>query len=407
MGRPGPITAVELARRMAGLEPIGLSATGTNRLAWTREAAAAAAWFEAQAASVDLAVRCDPACNLWALPHGSGPWYVVASHLDSVRDGGRFDGALGVAAGFEVAGTTPVPVAVVSFADEEGARFNTPTFGSKALTGALDPVVLERVDDDGTSIAAAMRAAGVDPSRIGDAPAWLDQIAGLIELHIDQTPDLHVAGQPAGVVSRLAHRVRLRADLEGRADHAGTTRPTERADALAAAARLIVAAHDLAPDDRHFVATASRIVVAPNATTTVPATANVWLDGRAGSAEPLAVWQEALEERAAAIARAGGVGVQLSVASQGAGVEFDGEVRAALRAAGEELGTSMPELVCFAGHDAGVVAARRPAGMVLVRNRSGVSHSPQEEIDYEDAAVAANAVVVAIERLTATRTPRE
>jgi N-carbamoyl-L-amino-acid hydrolase len=384
---------------MAGIEPIGRSATGTNRLAWTAEDAAASKWFEAQATSVGLRVERDPAGNLWAVPASPGPWWVVASHLDSVRDGGRFDGALGVAAGFEVARAAAVPVAVVSFADEEGARFNTPTFGSKALAGVLDPAVLGRADDDGVTVGDAMHAAGVDPAGVLDAPARLERVAGLIELHIDQTRELEEADRPVGVVSCLAHRLRLRADVAGRADHAGTTRRTERADALEAAARIIVAGYDLASDDPDFVVTASRILVSPNATTTIAASASVWIDARARAAEPLETWHAAYEERAVGIARASGVELELSVASRGPGITFDADVRAALHAAGDELGAPMPELVCFAGHDAGMVAARRAAGMVLVRNPTGISHSPHERVEYEDAAIGANVVLRAVERL--------
>jgi len=333
------------------------------------------------------------------VPQAPRPWWVVASHLDSVRNGGRFDGALGVAAGFAIARVSPVPVAVVSFADEEGARFNTPTFGSKALTGALDPAVLDRTDDDGVTVRAAMAAFGVDPDEVLTAPEWLSRVRGVIELHLDQTPELAHAGRPAGVVSGLAARTRLRVDVSGRADHAGTTRRAERADALAAAARIIVAALDAGPDDPDLVRTASRILVSPNATTTIPSAASVWLDARARSEQPLGEWREAVAREVAAIARAGGVSAALTVASASPAVAFDDRVRAALHAGSAALGTDAPELLCFAGHDAGILAPHVPAGMVLVRNPTGVSHSPDEAVDLADAAFAANVVVEALARL--------
>ena len=258
--------------------PIGRGPRGTTRLAWSEEDAATGEWFREQAAGAGLRVERDPAGNLWAVPDSPPPWWAVGSHLDSVREGGSFDGALGVAAGFEVAARAAGPVAVISFADEEGARFNTPTFGSRALTGVLDMGVLDRVDRDGVRLADAMSAAGVDPAGIGGAAEWLPRLRGFIELHIDQTTELRRAGVPAGIVRGLASRMRLRAEIEGRADHAGTTPPAERRDALAAAARLIVAALDRSGDG--LVATASRIEVEPNALTTVPARASVWLDAR-------------------------------------------------------------------------------------------------------------------------------
>ena len=182
------IAAEDLARRLADLEPIGLDERGTTRLAWTPEDEAAGAWFARRAEEVGLRVELDPAGNRWAVPDAPGPWWGVGSHLDSVRAGGRYDGALGVCAAFAIA--EHAPVAVIAFADEEGARFNTPTFGSRALAGVLDPAVLDRRDDDGVRLADAMAAAGVDPAGVAQTPAWLGRLRGFLELHVDQTPDL-------------------------------------------------------------------------------------------------------------------------------------------------------------------------------------------------------------------------
>jgi N-carbamoyl-L-amino-acid hydrolase len=385
------IAAAELRDRLAGLEPIGLGPDGTNRLAWTAELAAAEAWFGEQARAAGLRVERDPAGSLWAVPDAPGPWWATGSHLDSVRSGGRYDGALGVAAGFALAERVP-GVAVIAFADEEGARFNTPTFGSRALVGRLDAGdVLARTDDDGIALADAMRAAGADPDRLHETPAWLERLRGFVELHIDQTQDLERLGAPAGAVRALASRMRLALTFTGRADHAGTTRRAERRDALAAAARLIVAADELAGGDPDFLVTAARMLVEPNAFTTVPSGVRLWIDGRTPDQERLAGWRAALEAAAAELAGRSRVGIELATASHTEGVTFDGDVRAAFG--------DLPELVCFAGHDAGIVAQRLPAGMVFVRNRSGVSHSPEELVELDDAAVAAGAAQHALERL--------
>jgi N-carbamoyl-L-amino-acid hydrolase len=386
------IDAAELRDRFAGLEPIGLGPDGATRLAWTPELAAAEEWFRTQADAAGLRVERDPAGSLWAVPDAPGPWWATGSHVDSVRGGGRFDGALGVAAGFAVADRAKAPIAVIAFADEEGARFNTPTFGSRALVGRLDlAAVLARTDDDGVSLADAMRAAGVDPAGLAAAPGWLARLRGFLELHIDQTRDLERAGAPAGAVRALASRVRLALALHGRADHAGTTRRDERRDALAAAARLIVAADELAGGDPDFLVTAARILVSPNAFTTVPAEVRLWIDGRTPDAERLDAWRAAVAEQAAALASTSGVGIDVETASRTAGVAFDPDVLDALG--------DLPRLVCFAGHDAGIVAERRPAGMVLVRNPSGVSHAPEEEVSLDDAAVGAAALLRAVEAL--------
>jgi beta-ureidopropionase / N-carbamoyl-L-amino-acid hydrolase len=393
-----PIAEAELEALLADLVPIGLDEAGaTTRLAWTEEDERAAGWFARRAEAIGRRMERDPAGNLWACPDTPPPWWAVGSHLDSVRGGGRFDGALGVAAGFAVA--ERLPVAVVSFADEEGARFNTPTFGSRALVGRLDvDDALDRVDEHGVTLGDAMAAAGVDPDRLGDAPGWLERLAGFVELHIDQTRDVAAARAPAGVVTRLAARLRLQVELVGRADHAGTTPREERHDALAAAARVIVRADAEAAQRLGMVFTAARMEVEPNSPTTVPSLVRLWLDARAPEPETVESWRETVALEIDRVAEEAGVGLDLRTAAWSLGTEFD---RAAIAALGDALRPGAPRVVCYAGHDAGVIAAARPAGMVLVRNETGVSHSPDENVSLEDAAVAANGLVAAAEELAA------
>jgi beta-ureidopropionase / N-carbamoyl-L-amino-acid hydrolase len=397
------INSEELAARLDGLDQVGSRPDGVWRLAWTEEDALARSWFEDQARRAGLRAARDPAGNLWARPEAGAPWWGVGSHLDSVRGGGRFDGPLGVACAFEIAAGGSRPLAVVSFADEEGARFNTPTFGSKALAGRLDlPAVLERRDDDGVALGEAMRSAGLDPDEIASAPGWLGQLAGFVEVHIDQTTELARAGEPVGVVRSLAARTRLEVVLTGRADHAGTTPRAERRDALAAAARLIVGAEDSALDGEHgpLMITASRIITKPNAPTTIAAEVRLWIDARASAFPAIDAWRARFDALVGEVARATGVGIDVAVASRSDPREFSGQVRAALsRAAEEVVGHAVPELVCFAGHDAGVLAERVPAGMLFVRNPTGISHSPEESVSLDDAAIAVRVVTRALERL--------
>ena len=416
---PQVITEETLAARFDALGDIGVGPEGVQRLAWTEEDAATRAWFERQAADVGLRVERDPAGNLWACPDAEPPWWAVGSHLDSVRGGGRFDGPLGVACGFEIAARCERPIAVLSFADEEGARFNTPTFGSKALAGRLDlPSVLERRDNDGVSLAEAMRAAGVEPDAIDAAPAWLKRLTGFIEIHIDQTTELARAGEPVGVVRALAARTRLEVRLTGQADHAGTTPRAERRDALSAAARLIVAAEDLAwsaapdggalagadstldGDPAPLTVTASRIITKPNAPTTIASEVRLWIDARAPAFEAIDAWRARLDSSVSDLTERTGVEIELTVASRSDPREFAPKLRAALtRAAEELLGHAPAELLCFAGHDAGVLAEHVPAAMLFVRNPTGVSHSPEETVSLADAALAARVVARALEIL--------
>ena len=286
------ITAEGIAARLAGLDGIGVGAQGVVRMAWSAEDGATRAWFAEQAAEAGLSLQRDPAGNLWACPDRRPPWWAVGSHLDSVRGGGRFDGPLGVACGFELAASSAEPVAVLSFADEEGARFNTPTFGSKALAGKLDIATVMR---DAMTIRAcrsseAMRDSGVEPGAIADAPRWMEKLAGFVEIHIDQTTEVARAGAPIGIVRSLASRRRLEVDLRGRADHAGTTPRAERRDALSTAAHLIVAAEELAEGSGRLTVTTSRIVAEPNAPTTIAAHVRLWLDARAPDPDVLESW---------------------------------------------------------------------------------------------------------------------
>jgi beta-ureidopropionase / N-carbamoyl-L-amino-acid hydrolase len=392
------ITAQGLRQRLGELDHVGIGPGGVNRLAWTEEDAACRAWFTRQAEQLGLTVARDPAGNLWACPGAEPPWWAVGSHLDSVRDGGRFDGPLGVACGFEIAAVAPHPVAVISFADEEGTRFNTPTFGSRALAGRLDlSDVLDRRDDAGITLRDALRDTGIDPRSVIAAPEWLGKIAGFIEVHIDQSTELARAGEPVGIVSALVNRLRLQAEIRGRADHAGTTPRGERRDALAAAARLIVAAAELSEGSDRLAVTTSRILVQPNAPTTIAARVRLWIDARAPAAADIDAWLGELTEFAERLASQSRVEAGLVVASRSPGREFSAQLRSELARASEALiGTAAPEVLCFAGHDAGVLAEHVPAAMLLVRNAAGISHAPEEEVDLADAAIAAQVVLRAL-----------
>lgn len=394
------ITAAEIEARLAGLDAIGAGPGGFCRLAWTAEDDASGAWFAAQAAELGLRVERDAAGNRWACPQGPPPWWGVGSHLDTVAGGGRYDGALGVACAFSIAAAARRPVAVVSFADEEGGRFSTPTFGSRALVGRLDlDDVLARTDPDGVTLADAMRTAGVDPAGLARAPEALERLAGFLEIHIDQSRELHEAGAPVGVVTALAGRLRVAVELEGEADHAGTTRRGERRDALAAAARLIVAAEELMPEGQAFVTTATRLLVEPNALSTIPGRVRLWLDARAPQIADVDGWRDRLDAEAVRLGEQRRVRIALRTVSRSAGIAFDDRVTTALGAAAAAGGVTAPGVVCFAGHDAGVIGERRPTGMVLVRNATGVSHSPAEYVELEDAARAADVVVAALAQL--------
>jgi N-carbamoyl-L-amino-acid hydrolase len=394
-----------------GLAAIGRDpAGGWTRLAWTDEDRAARSWFESEATARGLTVEPDPAGNLWAWWTGSGPdaagVVAVGSHLDTVRGGGAYDGALGVVSGLLAVeeligqGVEPQrPVAVVAFADEEGGRFGLPTFGSRVLTGALDPTdVLPRVDQDGTTVAEALAAAGVDPGGFGPDPARVSRLGAFVELHVEQGRGLVDLGQPVALGARIWSHGRWRLTLTGEANHAGTTRLADRRDPMLGLAAAVLGAR-AAATELAAVATVGRVVVEPNSSNSVAGRVSAWLDARAEGEQTLdwlvAAFQAAVEDAAGR----NGLSVELAPESRSPAVELDPDLTARLDACLRATGLEPPRLPTAAGHDAGSLAAAVPTAMLFVRNPTGTSHSPEETAALEDCVAGVRALATVIEEL--------
>jgi N-carbamoyl-L-amino-acid hydrolase len=416
-----------------GRDPAG----GWTRLAWTDEDRAARAWFRSEATARGLTVDQDPAGNLWAWwgeglgtttePSGGdrrrsptgGPdsggsgsatpadgAVAVGSHLDTVRGGGAYDGALGVASGLVAVGELirrgvepGRPVAVVAFADEEGGRFGVPTFGSRLLTGALDPAdVLERADQDGVTVARAMAAAGVDPAGVGADPAWLGRLGAFVELHVEQGRGLVDLGHPVALGTRIWPHGRWRLTLTGEANHAGTTRLADRRDPMLGLAAAVLAAR-AAATELGALATVGRALVEPNSANSVPARVSAWLDARAERDQTLdwlvAAFQAAVEDAAGR----DGLTVELDLESRSPAVELDRDLTARLDTCLRASGLELPTLPTAAGHDAGSLAAAVPTAMLFVRNPTGTSHSPEETAELDDCLAGVRALAAVIEEL--------
>ena len=394
-----------------GRDPDG----GWTRLAWTEEDRLARAWFEAEASARGLTVERDPAGNLWAWwpgpdPGADGedpePVVAVGSHLDTVRSGGAYDGALGVVGGLLAVrelierGVEPRrPVAVVAFADEEGGRFGVPTFGSRVLAGALDPAeLLARVDQDGTGVAEALAAAGLDPDAFGPDPARLGRLAAFVELHVEQGRGLADLGQPVALGTGIWSHGRWRLSLTGEANHAGTTRLADRRDPMLGLAAAVLAARAAAAE-LGGVATVGRVVVEPNSANSVPGRVSAWLDARAEEEQRLdwlvAAFQAAVEDAAGRE----GLAVELACESRSPGVTLDRDLAARLDACLRARGLEPAALPTAAGHDAGALAAAVPTAMLFVRNPTGVSHSPAETAALDDCLAGIEALAAVIEEL--------
>jgi N-carbamoyl-L-amino-acid hydrolase len=388
-----------------GLAAIGRDPRGGwSRFAWTPEDAAARAWFTAEAARRDLTVEQDAAGNLWAW-WGSGPRAVVTgSHLDTVPNGGAYDGALGVVAGFlavdelrsrDIAPTAPI--AVVAWADEEGARFNLPTFGSRVLSGQLRlDDVADRRDADGARLADVLTASGL--AGAGADADLLARVAAFVELHVEQGRGLADLDAPVAVGTGIWPHGRWRLDLAGEANHAGTTRMADRRDPAAVLAALIDSAREqaIAYD---AVATVGRVVVDPNGTNAVPGSVTAWLDARAPDHTTLEQLVQAVETEVTDAGAAHGVDVTVAQESFSAAVGFDADLSARVGAAVESLGLPLVRLPTAAGHDAGTLADVVPTAMLFVRNPDGVSHSPRESASDDDCVTGARALAAALEAL--------
>lgn len=390
------------------------STGGYHRFAWTREDAVLREWFCGQAEFRRLDVTTDRCGNLWAWwgdPDGDGPGVVTGSHLDSVPDGGAYDGPLGVVSALAAVdllrtrGTEPVvPIGIVVFADEEGARFGVACAGSGLLTGGLDPDRARALTDArGTTMAQAMSGQGHNPHHVGRDDDALRRVETFVELHIEQGRQLIHDGVPVGVASGIWPHGRWRLDLIGAADHAGTTRLEDRDDPMLFLASVIRAAR-AAAEDNDALATVGKVAVHPGAVNAIASRVSAWLDARGRREDDV---RRVVEQ----VAAAGATGAVLE--SWTPDTVFDERLRARLvavvgrGAVASPTTENAPVLATGAGHDAGVLsAAGVPTGMLFVRNPTGVSHSPAEHADEADCLAGVAALADVLEDL-ATRPPSE
>lgn len=396
------MTEDSFRRMWAELLPVGRSASsgGYRRFAWNTADAECRAWFEEQARSRGLAYELDRNGNQWAWlgdPNAGGA-IVTGSHLDSVPDGGAFDGPLGVVSAFAALDELRArgaefdkPLAIVNFGDEEGARFGVACIGSRLTAGVLSREQAYALRDaDGVRLPDAMERAGYDPAAIGSDHERLAQVGAYVELHVEQGRYL-TAEHPVGVASAIWPHGRWRFDFHGEANHAGTTRIEDRRDPMLTFASTVLSAREKA-ELAGALATFGKVAVEPNGTNAIASLIRGWLDSRAADEATLTALVEEIRQAADARGTHDGVRVELTRESYTPVVDFDGPLRDRLA---KGLG-GVPVLPTGAGHDAGILASAIPTAMLFVRNPSGVSHSPAEHAEERDclAGVAALADVL-------------
>lgn len=331
---------------------------------------------------------------------------VIGSHLDTVRDAGRYDGILGVLVGLAaveaLAGQgrrLPFAIELVAFADEEGLRFGASFLGSLAFSGRFDPALLELVDGDGVTLGAAIAGFGGDPGALLAAARRPADLLAYVEVHIEQGPLLEARGLPLGVVSAIAGAARLNLELSGTAGHAGTVPMDLRRDALCAAAEVVLAAEAVARATPGLVATVGQLAARPGAGNVIPGAATLSLDVRHQDDRRRRAALAELRARAQAAAAARGVELMWEVQQDRPAVPMAPALRAGLARAIAAAGYTPLELPSGAGHDAAVLAELTSAGMLFVRCAGGISHNPAEAVAQADVAAAIAALGHFIEGL--------
>ncbi len=393
-----------------GADPGG----GISRIPFSREERAAhdllAGWMH----DLGMMVRTDGFGNTLGTLPGTNrnlPTIGFGSHLDSVPHGGRFDGAVGVLGGLEVLRmfresgvTTAHPLSLIAFASEEGARFGEPCLGSKAVAGVLQEADLERLRDaSGLTLAGAMRALDIDPLALPQARWPKETLAAFLELHIEQSRSLHQGGERIGLVDAIAGNTRIRLSLYGRADHSGGTPMSQRQDALAAAAEVILAAESIAnePRRRATVATIGRLHVFPNSITTIPGAVEFYLDVRDVDSDRQRLTTNDIVARAEETAARRGLRCDWEVVSDTSPVVLPKWLRDLTTSAVKRLGIAHRVTTSGAGHDAGILSRTIPAAMIFVPSREGLSHCPEEWTSMEDIAVGAQTLAESIRDIDA------
>lgn len=344
-------------------------------------------------------------CGRYEGQQPAAPALLLGSHLDTVRNAGRYDGMLGVLAALEVVALLhsrdrrlPQAIEVIGFADEEGTRFGITLLGSKGITGQWAEDWLTCTDAEGISVAEAMRSAGLDPAAVSSAERVQESICAYLELHIEQGPCLEAADLALGVVTAINGARRLNCTFTGHAGHAGTVPMVQRRDALAAAAEWMVAVERLTVEcDPNLVATVGQIESLPGAVNVIPGQVRLSLDVRGPQDEPLDALLAELLTQAQSIGARRGVDFDSEEFYRIPATACDPQLQQRWHDAVMQVQGRSLMLPSGAGHDAIAIAARWPVGMLFVRCEGGISHHPDEAVTACDVALAIQAYCRAVD----------
>jgi N-carbamoyl-L-amino-acid hydrolase len=389
----------------------GLPDGGVDRLAWSENDLAGRRWFAERMGEAGIEPRVDAALNVFGhLPGTTGPWLLTGSHLDTVPNGGRLDGAYGAIAALEVLRTLAEsrdPVAeqleIVGFADEEGVRFEVGLIGSLALVGELDVERLrDGLDWQGVPIRQVLATAGRDLDRMLEVREHLTSIKGFVELHIEQGPRMEADKIDLAVVTGIVGVHRQRIEIHGTQNHAGTTPFRLRHDAGRAASRAAAELRDLVQGvDGEAVANIGSMQFHPGGVNVIPGRAQFTLEVRHLDERVLGEAVRAFGTRLERICAEEGCRAEVELLSSVPPAPMDANVMEALEQACTELGKRPAKLSSGAGHDAAVLSRHVPSGMLFVPSVGGVSHSPRETTSDEHLVLGARALLQGVRAVAA------
>ena len=353
-----------------------------------------------------LAVRLDDAGTLIGRRTGpeGAPTLLMGSHQDSVRNGGRFDGAMGIVlpilAMKELKNTKlPFTVEILAFPDEEGVRYPSTLFGSRALAGTFNMDVLSYLDEDGIPLKQAMQDFGLAPENIPSLDRRNSRLLGFVEVHLEQGPVLEDLEMPVGVVTSIAGVDRYMIHVRGTANHAGTVPMEKRQDALVAASEMVVAVSRLARDSGGGKATVGRLKASPNAVNVIPGEVDMTLDIRFDDDAKRDRLGRAISAMMESTAERHQAGISIEKTYSQAATPCDENLRNLLAAASREVQSEAVEISSGAFHDASAMADLCPVAMLFVRCRGGVSHRPEEHAEAGDMGRAVAAIAVFLSSL--------
>lgn len=343
-------------------------------------------------------------CGRYEAAQPGAPALLLGSHLDTVRNAGRYDGMLGVLSAIETVQwlhdrqrRLPLAIEVIGFGDEEGTRFGITLLGSRGITGTWPDSWPTHPDGNGITVAQAMSDVGLDASQIARAARNVSDIVAYLELHIEQGPCLEQEDLALGVVTAINGARRLNCCFTGEAGHAGTVPMAHRKDALAAAAEwMVFIEHTTREQTSPLVATVGTLSCAPGAVNVIPGEVNLSLDVRGPEDAPLEALLSTLLTQAEAIALRRGLAFSVQEYYRIAATACDAGLQQALSHAVETVQGRSLALPSGAGHDAIAIAERWPVGMLFVRNHRGISHHPAESINETDVAPAVQAYLQAV-----------